>query len=321
MAAERIEPPARPSFGGVLAQVWAIVRARWPVLLLAAAVIFIPAGLLEAVDHELQQPLAEAEELTSLEVVEIVVAVFVIAATALLGDVLYAGVVAALLTAEREGRELRLRERLAGLPVARLVAADLALALVVVIGLLLLILPAFVFLTWFALVAPVVKVERLPLRAAFRRSRELVRGRFWLVFWLVVPITLGSEALSALAQSGAVDVIGDGFVADWVGAVLAELVTAPPFALAVVVLYFELSSLRTSRSACGVRAVDRIDVALRSAPAPPASDHVRRTTPGVARGSGAAGCCARAGGRCCRTQRCSRAPRPRPSPGTRGCCA
>ena len=132
MAAERIEPPARPSFGGVLAQVWAIVRARWPVLLLAAAVIFIPAGLLEAVDHELQQPLAEAEELSSLEVVEIVVAVFVIAATALLGDVLYAGVVAALLTAEREGRELRLRERLAGLPVARLVAADLALALVVV---------------------------------------------------------------------------------------------------------------------------------------------------------------------------------------------
>ena len=248
MAAERIEPPARPSFGGVLAQVWAIVRARWPVLLLAAAVIFIPAGLLEAVDHELQQPLAEAEELTSLEVVEIVVAVFVIAATALLGDVLYAGVVAALLTAEREGRELRLRERLAGLPVARLVAADLALALVVVIGLLMLILPAFVFLTWFALVAPVVKVERLPLRAAFRRSRALVRGRFWLVFWLVVPITLGSEALSALAQSGAVDVIGDGFVADWVGAVLAELVTAPPFALAVVVLYFELSSLRTSRS-------------------------------------------------------------------------
>lgn len=249
MTAERIERPTRPTVGGVLAQVWAIVRARWPVLLLAAAVIFIPVGLLEAVDHELQQPLAEAEELSSLEVVEIVFAVFVIAATTLLGDVLYAGIVAALLTAEREGRELRLRERLAGLPVGRLVAADLALALVVVVGLLLLILPAFVFLTWFALVAPVVKVERLPVRAAFRRSRELVRGRFWLVFWLVVPITLGSEVLAGLAQSAAVEVIGDGFVADWVGAVLSELVTAPPLALAVVVVYFELSSRRTSRSA------------------------------------------------------------------------
>jgi hypothetical protein len=249
MAADRIEPPAGPTMGGVLAQVWAIVRARWPVLLLAAAVIFIPAGLLEAVDHELQQPLAEADELSSLEVVEIVVAVFMIAATALLGDVLYAGIVAALMTAEREGRDLRLRERLAGLPVGRLVAADLALALVVVVGLLLLVLPAFVFLTWFALVAPVIKVEHLPLRGAFRRSRELVRRRFWLVFWLVVPITLGSEVLSGLAQSAAVDVIGDGFVADWAGAVLSELVTAPPLALAVVVLYFELSSSRTSRSA------------------------------------------------------------------------
>jgi hypothetical protein len=249
VGAERTEPAARPTVGGVLAQVWAIVRARWTVLLMAAAVIFIPVGLLEAVDHELQQPLAEADELSSVEAVEIVVAVFVIAATALLGDVLYAGIVAALLTAERDGRELRLRERLASLPVARLVAADLALAVVIVVGLLLLILPAFVFLTWFALVAPVVKVERLPLRAAFRRSRELVRDRFWLVFWLVVPITLGSEVLSGLAQSGATDVIGDGFFADWVGAVLTELVTAPPFALAVVVLYFELSSLRTSRSA------------------------------------------------------------------------
>jgi hypothetical protein len=233
-----------PTLGGVLAQVWAIAKSRWQILLLAAAVIFIPVGLLDAIDHQLQEPLTEADELESLAVIEIVVGALLIAATALLGDVLYAGVVAAVLMADRERSEVRLRERLAHLPVGRLVAADLLLALVVVIGLLLLVLPAFVFLTWFALVAPVVKVEGRSVRAAFRRSRELVRGRFWLVFLLVVPITIASEALSGLAQSGAVEVLGEGFMGEWAGAVLTELVTAPPYALAVVVLYFDLSVSR-----------------------------------------------------------------------------
>jgi hypothetical protein len=203
-------------------------------------VIFIPVGLLEAIDHELQKPFTESDEVGSLEVFEAVGAAFAVTAGALLGDVLYAGVVAAMVSAERDGSHVPLRQRLAGLPVARLIAADLLLALVVVVGLLLLIVPGFVFLTWFALVAPVVKVERLPLRAAFRRSRELVRTRFWLVFWLVVPIILLSEPLSDLGQRGAEEVLGEGFLADWVGGALAELVTAPPYALAVVVLYFQL---------------------------------------------------------------------------------
>jgi hypothetical protein len=210
---------------------------------LAAAVIFIPVGLLEAIDESLQDPFAEADEISALEVTEIFGAAVAIAVTALLGDVLYAGVVAAALTAERDGRDLSLRERLATLPVGRLVAADLLLGVVIVAGLVLLVVPGFVFLTWFALVAPIVKVERPPLVAAFRRSRELVRGWFWLVFWLVVPITVGSEVLSQLAQSGAVDLLGEGFTANWLGAVVTELVTAPPYALAVVVLYFELRPL------------------------------------------------------------------------------
>lgn len=229
------------TFGGVLAQVWAILRNRWPVLTLAAVVIFVPVGLLEAIDHELEKPLTEGDP-GSLEVAEIVAAAFLIAATTLLGDVLYAGVVATVVLAEHERGAAGLRERLAHLPVARLVTADLLFGFVVVVGLLLLVVPAFVFLTWFALVAPVIKAEQLPLRSAFRRSRELVRGRFWLAFWLVVPITLLSGLLSELAGSAAGDLLSEGFVADWAGGVLAELVTAPPWALAVVVLYFELAA-------------------------------------------------------------------------------
>lgn len=218
-------------------------------LLLAAVVIFVPVGLLEALDHELEEPLSDPEGLGFGDLIEIVVAAFVFGAGSLLGDVLYAGVVAAVAIAVRTQHEGSLRELLEGLPVLRLIAVDLLLGLVVVIGFLLLIVPGLVFLTWFALVAPVVKVEHPTIRAAFRRSRELVRGHFWLVFAFVIPIVIGAEVVSGLAQSGVVELLGETFVGDWAGASLADLLTAPVYALGVVVLYFEL---RRGRPAPGV---------------------------------------------------------------------
>jgi hypothetical protein len=223
----------------VLAQIWGLIRLRWPILVAAGVVIFIPVGLLEALDDSLQESVTEAE-VDAIALIEVVSAAFVLGAGALLGDVLYAGIVAAVVVAEREGADRRLRDVLGHLPVLRLVGADLLLGLVVVIGLVLLVVPAFVWLTWFALIAPVIEVERPSVRAAFRRSRELVRGHFWLVFCLVIPIVLGSEILSTFILSGAIWAIGDGFFGDWVGGVLSNVLTAPLFALAVVVLYFEL---------------------------------------------------------------------------------
>lgn len=209
-------------------------------LLLAAAVIFVPVGLLEALDHELEEPLSDPESLGLAELIEIVAAAFVFGAGSLLGDVLYAGIVAAAVIAERTKHEGSLRELLEDLPVLRLIAVDLLLGLVVVIGFLLLIVPGLILLTWFALVAPVVKVEHSRIGGAFRRSRELVRGHFWLVFAFVIPIVIVAEVVTGLAQSGAVELLGESFVGDWAGAALADLVTAPLYALAVVVLYFEL---------------------------------------------------------------------------------
>ena len=223
----------------MLAQIWGLIRARWPLLVAAGVVIFIPVGLLEALDESLQEFVTEAE-LNAIALIEVVTAAFLLGAGALLGDVLYAGIVAAVVVAEREGRDRRLRDVLGHLPVLRLVGADLLLGLVVAVGLVLLVVPAFVWLTWFALIAPVIEVERPSVRAAFRRSRELVRGHFWLVFCLVIPIILGSEILSTFILSGAVWAIGDGFFGDWAGGVLSNVLTAPLFALAVVVLYFEL---------------------------------------------------------------------------------
>jgi nucleoside permease NupC len=101
-----------------------------------------------------------------------------------------------------------------------------------------------VLLTWFALVAPVIEVERTGIRAAFRRSRSLVRGHFWHVFWVVVPVVVISELISVFIQSGTLWWLGDGFFGEWAGGVLSNVLTAPLFALAVVVLFFELREAR-----------------------------------------------------------------------------
>jgi hypothetical protein len=228
---------------------WAIGRAHWRTLLLAAIVIFVPVGLLEAIDHELEEPLTEGDSVEFGDLIEILVAALLFGAGALLGDVVYAGVVAAAAIAVRTDHQGSLRDLLKRLPVLRLIAVDLLLGLVVVIGLLLLIVPGVVFMVWFALVAPVVKIEHPTIRAAFRRSRELVRGHFWFVFVFVIPIMIVAEGVSDLAQSGVVELLGGGFTREWAGAVVTDLLTAPVYALAVVVLYFELNQSSSAQTA------------------------------------------------------------------------
>lgn len=68
---------------------------------------------------------------------------------------------------------------------AILVAGILA-ALGILLGLLLLIVPGLVLLTWWVLVIPVVVLENRRASEAFGRSRELVRGYGWNVFGVIV---------------------------------------------------------------------------------------------------------------------------------------
>jgi len=169
------------------------------------------------------------------------------AITALVGDIFYSGAVAAVVMADRdEAHHHALGELARALPYGKLIAIDLLLVLAVALGFVALIVPGLVLLTWFALAAPVAKIEGRGVFASFRRSRELARRDFVRVFAVVIPIVVASQALSALAQSGALDLLGEGFAGEWAGATLAELISTPIFALATVVLFYELRSLRAS---------------------------------------------------------------------------
>jgi hypothetical protein len=224
----------RPTFGQVAAQVGLICRTRWPALLAAGLIVFVPLSFVDVVtETELEDP----------DTAALVAGVVTAAAggfAVMLGEAVYAGMVAGIVVADREGRRRRLTETLRELPYGRLLAVDLLAAAVILVGLLALIVPGLVFIAWFALVAPAVEIERLGVLDSFRRSRELVRGRTWFVLVLVLPVLIVQDALSSTAQSASWWGLGEGFVGDYAGALASNLLTAPFYAVGVTVLFFEL---------------------------------------------------------------------------------
>ena len=223
-----------------------------PRLLLAAAlVVFIPLGLVDVLDERFQQPFedVDAADISSLEWLELAGAGVLHAAIAMLGDVFYAGVVAGAVTAMRHGEDHSLAHIVRNMPYWRLLAADLVLAVLVGVGLVLLILPGLVLLGRLALVAPVIEVERRGVKAALRRSWRLVKGNALRVLVLVAPILVFEDVLTILVQSDLIVPHGESFLGDWAAATVADLITAPLFALAVVVCFYELRERSEARGA------------------------------------------------------------------------
>ena len=234
-----------PAWGGVLLRMWDVFRRRWSILLLAGLVIFIPLGLLETIDLSVQEAVAEREGESLLDILELVGIGAVHTVGAVLGEVIFAGAVTAVVMVER-GHHISRWELLKGLSLRRLALADVAFVLIVFAGLLALIVPGLLFLVWFALVGPVIEVEHVGVRAAFRRSREVVRSRFWLVAAFVLPLMLLDETLTNLAHDAAVALLGENFAGEWAAGTLTELFTSLPLALAAAILYFELSDAMRS---------------------------------------------------------------------------
>jgi hypothetical protein len=212
-------------------------RDQWAFLLGAGLLVFVPISFIEALD-----PIGDVDtdEIDPITAVEASALVATQALSALVATVLYAGVVAAAVGGRRQGTTPDLPSLARRLPYARLIAADVLLAAVVVVGLVLLILPGLVLLTWFALVGPAIEIEHRRVTEAFRRSRALVRRHFWLVAVLVIPAFFAEELIADAVESGAVSVVGDTLLSEWAGGLLGNLLTAPIFALAVVVLFYEL---------------------------------------------------------------------------------
>lgn len=222
---------------GVLPECARLTARGFVPLLLLGVVVFIPVGLVEAIGVDV----SDFEGFSGLSAVAAVTGAVLVIGIQLVGEVIYSGMVTRSVVDERRGERHLVREILRTLPYVRLIVADVAFVLVVLIGFILLIVPGVVALVWFALVGPVIEVERLPVVAAFRRSRALIVHRFWRAGTIIVVVTLLSDYLGELIQTQLSGALGDSFWAEWLSGMVSGVVTAPIFALPIVVIYLTLA--------------------------------------------------------------------------------
>lgn len=213
--------------------------ARWaPSLVVLAAIVFVPLGLVHAITIHAEIGSLDIEG--GLRVFAAAAALLALAMTGLLGEVFYTGAVAISLTHPHDGRPPSLREIARMVKYRQLIAVDLLYGAIVAIGLVLLVAPGVAAFVWFGLAAPVVEIERRGVRSAFARSVRLVRRSFWIVFAVLVPIEIVGEALSELATGFAHDLLGETLLSRWLADTLTNIAFTPFYAVAAVLLTVEL---------------------------------------------------------------------------------
>jgi hypothetical protein len=119
-----------------------------------------------------------------------------------------------------------------------LLVAGLLAGLGIVVGFILLIVPGLFLLTIWAVIAPVIVLERTPPLNAFGRSRALVRGHGWTVFGIVIITGLLTGIASSILQAAFSFL--PRFLEILVGSTIAQAVVAPFSAIALAITYFRL---------------------------------------------------------------------------------
>jgi hypothetical protein len=212
---------------------------RWaPSLLLLALAVFIPLGLLHAITVN-----AEIGSLgfsAGFKLLAAIAAVLAIAATGLIGEVFYTGAVAILMTHPRQGRPPSLREIAGMVNYRTLIAIDLLYGALVAVGLVFFFVPGILAFVWLGLTAPVVEIEHRGIRAAFARSVRLVRGRFWTVALVLIPIEIVGDSLTDLATHLTHNLFGSELICEWIADVIANVAFTPFYAVAAVLLTVDL---------------------------------------------------------------------------------
>ncbi len=221
--------PARLDTAAVFESVFSIYRRQASLLLPAALLVFLPVACFAV--------LAAVTGSVALFIVGVVAGV--------LAQFWFQGMVVEAVRDMLDGRrDFTLEGLLRSVtPVlGALVWAGVMAAIGITLGFLALIIPGLVLLTLWALIAPVIVIERRPATAAFGRSRELVRGNGWRVFGVIVVLFFIQALVGTILQS-----IGDsagGDVGSGVGQLVGNVLLAPLTALAASVMYFQLTGTR-----------------------------------------------------------------------------
>ncbi|HEU5061618.1 MAG TPA: hypothetical protein VFT79_00525 [Solirubrobacterales bacterium] len=219
-------------------RIWRTYWSWAPSILLLALIVFLPLGLLDAVTMNVE---LDSLDLTNgIKLAALALAVGVVTATGLLGEVFFSGAIAVSLTHPRGEKPPSLREIARRLNYGRLIAVDLLFVAIVAVGLLLGVIPGVLAFVWLALAGPVVEIEERTAFGALKRSLNLVRGSFWLVFLVIVPIEIAGDAIGNGLAALVHEALGHTFVATWLAEALADAALSPVFAVAAVLLTVDL---------------------------------------------------------------------------------
>jgi hypothetical protein len=121
-----------------------------------------------------------------------------------------------------------------------IVGAGILAGLGIVFGLILLIVPGLILLTWWSLIVPTIVLEGKPAMESFGRSRELVRGNGWNVFGVIVLAILIVIAISIVVSLLLFWIPGDE-LQSFVQSVVQNTLAYPFMALALTLMYFGLA--------------------------------------------------------------------------------
>jgi hypothetical protein len=212
---------------------------RWaPSLLLLAVAVFVPLGLLHAV--AINAEIGSFGFSNGLKLAGAALAVLAIVGIGLIGEVFYTGAVAISLTHPKEGRPPSLREIAGMVNYGPLIAIDVIYVVLVGLGMVAFVVPGVLAFVWLGLAAPVVEIEHRGIRAAFRRSMQLVRGKFFLVAFVLIPIEIAGDALTDAITALAHHTFGGSVIAEWAADVLTNVAFTPFYAVAAVLLTVDL---------------------------------------------------------------------------------
>jgi hypothetical protein len=222
--AEGASKPSLPVREILAGAVRAVRRNLWRIVGVAVVVSLITAlveiAVINLIDHS-NLPLTALAELVS-------------AAVSVLGAVLLSGFLSRVVgEAEHGAEQSSLGQVVRTLPWRRLIAADLLVVVLVVMGLIALVIPGLAIMTFLAVVGPVIEIEDRPVGAAVRRSVRLVWPYFWWVALLAtVPVVAYTEleflapephTVGQIVQALAIRGVGLGLLEAAIGVVLVEL--------------------------------------------------------------------------------------------------
>src|SRR5918998_3288534 len=222
---------AKLDTGRVFERIFQIYREQFTLLIPAALLLFIPVAILNGL------LLTSGGVLVGLATTAI----------GLIATYWYQGMVVEAVVDILDGRRDHTVGSLFSLAtpfIGRLIGAGLLATIIIIIGFILLIVPGLIALTFLAVVAPAVVIDRVGVTHALRRSRELVSGNAWRVFGVIVVLFLLTAIVSGIVNAIGGSASHDPFAGVAIADLIVRVLLTPLSAIAATVMYVELRRVK-----------------------------------------------------------------------------